>query len=272
MAYYLMLPSVGDIFLLLVILSLLVMSVYIGRYLYVHYAPEKSDGELIITTGTVALLVILIGFAFSVSINGFISLQRAQDREARAVENAWQYTVLLPERVQQKSRAVLRQYLDERIHFFRENSVQGGRSWGQLSVASQRQLWQMVTAEALHAPSPLMAPVLAAFSELRMTQQHTTSVSRRKIPDAAWLVLILFSMLVCCIAGRENAHRQHYWLSMLVLPVMIALSLFIIAEIDVPGEGMIRVTPDDLEQVGLALPVSQTGGRGDPTRSVYHAH
>ncbi|MCB4812547.1 hypothetical protein QDQ39_06940 [Providencia rettgeri] len=32
----------------------------------------------------------------------------------------------------------------------------------------------------------------------------------------------------------------------LILPSLTTLALFMIAEIDVPGEGMIHVTPDDL--------------------------
>jgi len=35
-------------------------------------------------------------------------------------------------------------------------------------------------------------------------------------------------------------------LMILVLPFLMALSLFIISEIDVPGKGVIHVTPDDL--------------------------
>ncbi|WP_149330302.1 hypothetical protein [Citrobacter braakii] len=75
-------------------------------------------------------------------------------------------------------------------------------------------------------------------------------------------------MAACCLTGRQ--HQQG--LSLLVLPVMISLSLFLIAEIDIPGEGIIRVTPDDLEHVAFTLPPVITGAKHDSTYSVYHAH
>jgi hypothetical protein len=40
---------------------------------------------------------------------------------------------------------------------------------------------------------------------------------------------------------------------MLVLPFLTTLALFMIAEIDIPGEGIIHVTPDDLEALKIAV-------------------
>ncbi|MGK2890056.1 hypothetical protein [Klebsiella michiganensis] len=115
--------------LLAVILSLLVMSAYIGRYLHYSRNKPRACGNIIITAGTLSLSVLLIGFAFSVSINGFISLKKSQIKEAQDIEKTWQYSLLLPASAQPKAQELLRQYLDQRIHFFRDNSLQGGRSW-----------------------------------------------------------------------------------------------------------------------------------------------
>lgn len=270
MAYYFMFPSVGDIFLFLVVLSLLIMSVYIGRYLYFYRPQTKTGGDLVVTLGTLSLSILLLGFAFSVSINGFITLQKTQFREAQSVQTAWQYTLFLPERSQQRARGLLRKYLDERIRFYRENTVQGGRIWSQLSESDQQQLWELVVDESKRNSSPVIVPLLSSYNRLRYTLQDTTAVCRRKIPDAAWMILILFSMMACCAVGRENANQPHNGLSVLMLPLMMSLSLFLIAEIDVPGEGMIRVTPDDLEHVALTLPTGQDGVSHDPTHTVFH--
>ncbi|WP_439412523.1 hypothetical protein [Enterobacter ludwigii] len=268
LSYYFMLPAADDILLLAVMLSLLIMSAYIGRYLNYSRDKSRTGGSIIITAGTLSLSVLLIGFAFSVSINGFTTLKLVQVREAQAIEKAWQYSQLLPASAQPKAQGLLRKYLDQRIHFFRDNSLQGGRSWNQLSEDSQQQLWLMAVSEATHSTLPVMDSLVTAYSELRLSQQQTTAVSRRKLPDAAWLAIIIFSMAACCLTGRQ----QPQGLSLLVLPVMISLSLFLVAEIDTPGEGIIRVTPDDLEHVAFTLPPVITGANHDPTHSVYHAH
>ncbi|MGN5575229.1 hypothetical protein [Enterobacter sp. Lyrl_3] len=268
MAYYFMLPAADDILLLAVMLLLLIMSAYIGRYLHYYRNKSRAGGVIIITAGTLSLSVLLIGFAFSVSINGFTTLKQAQVREAQTIEKAWQYSLLLPASVQPKAQELLRQYLDQRIHFFRDSSLQGGRSWNQLSEDSQQKLWLLAVSEATHSTLPVMDTLLTAYSELRVSQQQTTAVSQRKLPDTAWLVIIAFAMAACCLTGRLQ--RQGH--SLLVLPVMISLSLFLIAEIDTPGEGIIRVIPDDLEHAAFTLPPVNTGVKHDPTHSVYHAH
>lgn len=268
LSYYFMLPAADDILLLAVILSLLIMSAYIGRYLSYSRDKIRTGGDVIITAGTLLLSVLLIGFAFSVSINGFTTLKQSQVREAQAIEKAWQYSLLLPASAQPKAQGLLRKYLDQRIHFFRDTSLQGGRSWNQLSEDSQQQLWLLAVSEATHSPLPVMNSLLEAYSELRASQQQTTAVFQRKLPDAAWLVIIVFSMAACCLTGRQ----QPPGFSLLVLPVMISLSLFLVAEIDPPGEGIIRVTPDDLEHMAFTLPPVNTGVKHDPTHSVYHAH
>ncbi|MGC6031635.1 hypothetical protein [Enterobacter kobei] len=272
MAYYFMLPAVDDVLLLSVILSLLIMSSYIGRYLRHYSRGNASTGnDIVITAGTLALSLLLIGFAFSVAINGFVMLKQSQVREAQAIEKAWLYTQLLPEPTQQKAQEQMRKYLDERIHFFRDSSLQGGRSWNRQSEMSQQQLWGLVVAEAQHNPTPVMVQLLSSWSELRTAQQQTTALHQRNIPDAAWLVILLFAMMTCCMAGRQHADRRH-GLYLLVLPVMISLSLFLVAEIDIPGEGIIRVMPDDLEHVLFTLPPLSTGTQHDPTHSIYHIH
>ncbi|AHE73520.1 hypothetical protein M942_24255 [Enterobacter ludwigii] len=177
-------------------------------------------------------------------------------------------SVVILASAQLKAHGLLRQYLDQRIHIFRDNSLQGGRSWNQLSEDSQQQLWLMAVSEATRSALPVMDSLLAAYSELRSSQQQTSAVSWRKLPDAAWLAIIIFAMVACCLTGLQ----QPQGLSLLALPAMISLSLFLVAEIDTPGEGIIRVTPDDLEHVAFTLPPVITGENHDPTHSVYHAH
>lgn len=85
LSYYFMLPAAEDILLLAVMLSLLIMSAYIGRYLHYSGHKPRAGGDIIITAGALSLSVLLIGFAFSVSINGFTTLKQAQVREAQTI-------------------------------------------------------------------------------------------------------------------------------------------------------------------------------------------
>lgn len=270
--YFLMMPAADDVLLLAVMGSLLTMSTYIGLCMYHPRKAGMAGGGLVITVGGLVMSVLLTGFAFSVAINGYTARKQSQTREAQAAERAWQYTSQLPDDLQHKARGVLRDYLDERIHFFLDDSVQGGRSWSRLAQGNQQQLWQLVSPAVAKNPSAVMADLLAVFSELRASQQQTGAVWRRHIPDAAWLVLIMFSMSSCCLSGRLLSGQRKTVVYLLALPGLMSLTLFMVAEIDIPGQGIIRVTPEDIEQVAVTLPAEATGITHDGSHSVYHVH
>ncbi|MEI9746059.1 hypothetical protein [Enterobacter ludwigii] len=268
--YFLMMPAADDVLLLAVTGALLTMSAYIGRWMHHPRKARTADGGAVIAVGGLVMSVLLTGMALSVAINGYTARKQSQTREALAAERVWQYTSLLPDDMSHRAQGVLRGYMDERIHFFLDDSVQGGRSWSQLAQGSQQQLWGLVSPAVAHNPDAVMADLLAAVSELRASQQQTGAVWRRHIPDAAWLVLAGFSMASCCLSGRQLSGQRRPGIYLLALPGLMSLALFLTAEIDIPGQGIIRVTPEDIEQVMVTLPPQATGVTHDASRSVYH--
>lgn len=104
------------------------MSLYIGRFFHYSYRYERFGSSVFNTIGSLLLTILLIGFSYTVAINGFTTLKKSQVSEAQSIEKAFQYTLLLPPPEQQKAQTLLSQYLDARIHFFRDSSRLGGGS------------------------------------------------------------------------------------------------------------------------------------------------
>lgn len=258
-AYFLMLPAADDVLLLAVIFSTLTMVAYAGKMTGRIQTESACAGPGGITGPTLTLSGLLIGFVFSVSLSGFSARGLAELQETQSVASAWQYTILLPAAMQREVQPVLRTYLDDRIHFFREETTPGGQSWVRMAEMSQQKLWQTVVTEAGHTPSPVMASVLSAFNSLMTSQHQTSAVWKRQIPDAAWLVLIVFAASACFLVGHQYHERGVHDFYLLLLPALTSLVLFVIAEIDIPGQGIIRVMPDDLEQLSVSLMAGSTG-------------
>jgi hypothetical protein len=104
-----------------------------------------------------------------------------------------------------------------------------------------------------------------------MTSQHQTSaVWKRQIPDAAWLVLIVFAASACFLVGHQYHERGVHHFYLLLLPALTSLVLFVIAEIDIPGQGIIRVMPDDLEQLSASLMAGSVGKSRYLSAPVHH--
>ncbi len=92
----------------------------------------------------------------------------------------------------------------------------------------------------------MVSSVLSAFGDLYVSQQKTMASWRHQIPNAAWFLLIFFAVCSNILIGYNiRGTKGKNWL-IVILPSLTTLALFMIAEIDIPGEGVIHVTPDDL--------------------------
>ena len=245
-------PVADDVLLFAILFLSLGLAAYLGQTSYRVRAADHQEATLV-PGAILSLSGLLIGFMFSLSIGGYAARGQSEVREALAIGQVWQYAGLQSADGQKKTETLLKAYLDDRVHFFTEETVPGQRVWGQLSREKQHQLWQSVVGLASHNPTPIMASVLSAYSALSTSSQETQANWRRQIPDAAWVVLILFSACASFLSGYHYRHQAVRHLFIILLPGLTALALFMIAEIDLPGEGIIRVTPDDLHQLSLSL-------------------
>lgn len=209
-------------------------------------------------SGTVLAVVLclsglLTGFAFFISVVGLAAREKAETHEVQAVGRAWQYSGLLNDVDRETSRQILRAYLNDRIHYFQENSSAGLRAWEKLARNRQQALWQVAAGEAsVPVPSNNLS-VLNTYSGLSDCMTQTQSVWRRQLPDAAWWVLVLFTLSLCYLVGYRLSRENKTGRLMLFVPVLMALALFVIAEVDLPGQGIIHVTTDGLESLAEDL-------------------
>lgn len=119
------------------------------------------------------------------------------------------------------------------------------------SIQLQTRMWNFVTEVARHAPNPVSMSLVDACSQLYISQQKTMASWRSQIPVAAWVILIVFGVCSNFLIGYHMRAGSRVWL--LVVPFVTALAVFMISEIDVPGKGVIHVTPQNLEALQVML-------------------
>ncbi len=74
---------------------------------------------------------------------------------------------------------------------------------------------------------------------------------RNRIPIAAWALLIIMSMFCNLLMGFGTLKRTAFLF--LILLIALSISLFLIADIDNPRGGVIRVHPQNLESLAESL-------------------
>jgi hypothetical protein len=77
------------------------------------------------------------------------------------------------------------------------------------------------------------------------------SALENRIPYAIWLMLFLIAMLTCLTFGYGQ--RTRFWLVAIITPLMIAIVMGLIADLDSSRSGFLRVDVRSLERLANDL-------------------
>lgn len=248
---------VGSLFLFFITLLLLLAAAYGGKFIFkrrLERAEVEDDEAKLILGAILSLLGLLLGLAVSVAIGGYEDRLMAEENEAVAIGTAWQRTQLLPAAEQEAAKVLLAEYLTARVQFFESGLGPEHQQWGAASAQRQRQLWDVAVQHAKQQPDSISTSILAAYSDLYQTQQRTQASWRHRIPPIAWWVLLSFSFFANGLIGYNIRGIKGENLLIIILPVLTTAAFYLIAEIDIPGEGVIRVGPEMLMQLNTITP------------------
>jgi len=244
------------LFVLLISLVMMWVSVWIGaglrkgrRSLEEH---ERDDYGLIIAA-ILTLLGLIIGFSFSMAITRYDQRKNLEEEEANAIGTEYVRADLLPAADAAKVRTLLLKYLDQRVSFYETRDDVELQKINTVTTQLQGELWSAVAAPAEARPTPVLAIVVAGMNEVLNSQGYTQAAWWNRIPSAAWGLMIAIA-IVCNILIGYGAHGQKTRAALLlVLPLVVSISFYLIADIDSPRGGMVRVRPQNLVSLSQSL-------------------
>jgi hypothetical protein len=208
----------------------------------------------VVVGATLTLLGLIIGFTFSMAVSRYDQRKNDEEAEANAIGTEYVRADLLPDAEAAKVRALLRDYLDQRILFYQ---VHDGERLGQINRATaqlQTDLWSAVLAPAAR-PTPVLALVLSGMNDVLNSQGYTQAAWWNRIPVAAWVLMITIAVFANAMFGYGARRRKAGVIHMLILPLVLSIAFFLIADIDSPRKGVIRVSPQNLISLARSLHV-----------------
>ena len=213
---------------------------------------EDNDNDFkFVLGGTLTLLGLIIGFTFSMAVSRYDQRKNYEEQEANAIGTEYARADLLPPTEAAKVRALLRSYLDQRIANYKSRRARQLRQIDAETTRLQTELWSVVAESSFANPSPVTALAVAGMNDVLNSQGYTQAAWWNRIPIAAWTLLTVIS-LFCNLLEGYGAHGKSRLL-LLILPIALSISLFLIADIDSPRAGVIRVEPQNLESLAETL-------------------
>ena len=238
------------------VLSLVVLwfSVSLGAFFGQKVRPlqEEERGDFGVVQGTVlTLLSLLIGFTFSMALSRYDQRKNYEEAEANAIGTEYVRADLLPAADAARVRDSLRKYLDQRVLFYVTRDERQLEQISGSTVQLQTELWSTVQARAAASPTPVVALAVSGMNDVLNSQGYTQAAWWNRIPVEAWALLV--AIAICCNALVGYGTRRMGRLQHLVLPLAVSISFFLIADIDSPRRGMIRVQPQNLISLSPSL-------------------
>jgi hypothetical protein len=195
------------------------------------------------------LLGLLVAFTFSGAATRFEGRRDLIVKEANAIGTAYLRLDLLAEPARTSLRDKLRRYLDSRLETYRRlPDERAAREELARSIAMQGEIWTDAV-EALKAVGPPATIVLIpALNDMFDIVTTRTAAMRAHPPNVLLAMLIAVALVSAVLVGYAMAASPtRRRLHALAYAGVLALTLYVIVDLEYPRLGLIRV--DDFDQV-----------------------
>jgi len=231
----------------------------VGRRIGARHLTSDPKGART-GTGTIeaavfALLGLLIAFTFSGAVSRFDARRHLIVEEANAIGTAYLRLDLLPAGAQPALREEFRRYVEHRLEVFRKlSNVQAASAELDVATKLQRTIWSQAVAASQAEGATPSAPMLLLPALNQMIDITTTRTMALQLhpPLIIFGMLFLVALASALLAGYAMAGgKDRKWLHVIAFALVIALTVYVILDIEFPRLGLIRVDAFDQALVYL---------------------
>ncbi|MGB2628572.1 MAG: hypothetical protein WAK20_17435 [Candidatus Acidiferrum sp.] len=215
-------------------------------------AEEREDLGVVVTA-SLTLLGLIIGFTFSMAMTRYDQRKNYEEAEANAIGTEYVRADLLPAADAQKLRSLLRAYTEQRIRFYKADR-RDLKEINAKTVELQNELWSTLQAPARETPTPITMLAVSGMNDVLNSQGYTQAAWWNRIPTAAWILMISIAISCNVLIGYWSQPSKPKHGRFLVFSVIVSIAFLLIADIESPRGGVIRVIPQNLQSVLDSLP------------------
>jgi len=240
------------VFILAVVLLSVECGYRLGKYRRSRHEEEKEAPLGTMVGATLGLLAFILAFTFGLAAARFDTRRQVLLNEANAIGTTYLRAGMLPDRAQQ-IRGLLRDYVGARLEAVQSGKVAEGV---RRSEEIQQQVW--LEAETVGQKNPNSIVVgLFVQSLNQMIDVHAERLQaglRSRIPAAIWVGLFAVAALSLSTmgyhAGLSGTRRS---LAIVAVAVTFSVVIELIADLDRPQEGVLRISQQALLDVQRSM-------------------
>lgn len=247
--------TVQTLLLAILLFAVLVGATEVGRRLGIRRSKRDAEGARAglgaIEGALFGLLGLLIAFTFSGAATRFDHRRTLIAQEGNDIGTAYLRVDLLPPAAQPALRTLLRQYLDVRLalyeHLEQNQESAATRRLLEETAAVQQSLWALAVKECQASNSPGATQLLlSALNAMFDTCGVRLAALRLHPPPVVFGMLLGLTWIGAVLAGFGMAGGQkRSWLHILGFAGIMAVTVYVILDLEFPRRGLIRVDSSD---------------------------
>ncbi|MGD0076342.1 MAG: hypothetical protein ABSD31_18705 [Candidatus Binataceae bacterium] len=211
--------------------------------------PSKFDDA------SMALMGLLLAFAFGMSINKHDQRRMAVVADSNAIGDFYTCATLLKEPTRTKLQGVIREYAELRLGLSRRQV-----DYAELENALPRmqQAHQQMTelvAQALSDGTPIAVSLTNTLNELTSNHAARLAAVRDRLPASVVMLLVVAPIITSMLIGREQGIAGNSEVAgMLCFILLVSLAIYVTLDLNQPGRGLIRVSQEPIERLISSMP------------------
>ena len=213
---------------------------------------EREDLR-VIQGAALTLLGLLIAFSFSMAVSRYDQRKNYEEAEANAIGTEFVRTSLLPAPDASRVRELLNSYVHQRVLFYTTRDASRLEQINATTDRLEADLWSAVQTPAAALPHALTALAVSGMNDVLNSQGYTQGAWWNRIPPSAWTLMVTIGVACNLLVGfngwQHGVKRRWFF----VLPAIVAVSFFLIADMDSPRGGVIQVAPHNLMSLSNSL-------------------
>ena len=241
------------------VFALSLFALWLSAQLVAHLRRRRNleqgvrEDLRIILLAALTLNSLIIGFSFSMAVTRYEQRKNYEAAEANAIGAEYVRAGLLSMADAAKVRSLLRDYLDQRISFYKARDESHLEEIRTRTAQVQAELWARVRDASVAQPTSTVALAVAGMNDVFNSQGYTRAAWLNRIPVEAWILMAAIAAIAILLFGYDAQNTKAKSMLFMILPAVISISFLLIADIESPRSGIIHLNPTDLTSLAESL-------------------
>jgi hypothetical protein len=224
----------------------------LGARRLARLGPASLAGFGAVEGAIFALMGLLVAFTFSGAAARLDTRRTQIVDESNAIGTAWLRLDLLPPEAQPRLRDLFRRYVDARLEAYRRlPDLEAAKVEMKKAQQLQSQIWAASVEGSQGAPPSTPLLLLPALNQMIDITTTRSMAMRMHPPAVIYVMLAAVCVAGALLAGYAMAAAGRSWLHTLAFVVVMALTVWVIIDLEFPRAGFIRLDSFDEAMVNV---------------------